>query len=261
MGRNSAHQTSLLLAAVLLVATAACVRTQPPAWMTTTTTTTTTAGMDHQHGSSDAPFISPDDPRLTPAQRQRARDLITRTTAAMRAFPDQASVMRAGYVSILDANSGHEHFFNHAYMNDDHILDPAHIESIVFEAKPGQPKRVVAAMYMLNEGATFADAPDVAGPLTPWHNHQDLCWDPGFKYVIGVYRLGRCIPLGTVHDLPPMLHVWIVDNPCGPFAEVDDTNGIVDRWLRSQGLEDPGPPPGTCAHVHGGGHSTDPGGG
>jgi hypothetical protein len=254
--RSSARRVHpVLLAALVLATTVACVRTQPPP---PAPTTTTAPGHDHGPVTPDAPYISADDPRLTPAQQQRAKDLIARTRAAMRAFPDQASVVRAGYVSILDANSGHEHFFNHPYMNDGRVLDPNRIESIVFETRPGQPKRVVAAMYMLDVGSTFADVPEVAGPLTPWHNHKDLCWDPSFKYVVGVFRLGRCIPLGTVRELPPMLHVWIVDGPCGPFAEVDDTNGIVDRYLRSAGLLPPQEPTDACAHVHGGDHATAP---
>src|SRR4051794_24550014 len=89
-----------LVAAALATSTVACVR-RPPV---TTPTTTATTAMDHAHGdhggSADAPYVSVDDPRLTPAQRQRARDLIARTKEAMRAFPDQASVVRAGYESI-----------------------------------------------------------------------------------------------------------------------------------------------------------------
>jgi hypothetical protein len=243
--------------AVVLAFTLACAPRppRPPATTSTSTAPTTTAAdHDQSHGGpAEAPYISPDDPRLTPAQQQRAKDLIARTTAAMRAFPDQASVVRAGYVSIWDANSGYEHFFNHAYMADGHTLDPDHIESIVFEAKPGQPKRVAAAMYMLDNGRTFADVPEVAGPLTPWHNHKDLCWDATGNHMLGIYRLGRCIPAGTQHDLPPMLHVWIIPNVCGPFAEVDDTNNILDRYLRAQGLE---PPAATgCSHVHNGDHT------
>jgi hypothetical protein len=257
MTRGARRIAPILAACALVGFGLGCNRRTPPA-TTTTTTTTATGGHDMEHGGSGgAPYISPDDPRLTPQQQRRAKDLIARTETAMKAFTDTASVVRAGYESIWDANSGFEHFFNYSYISDGHVLDPAHIESVVFETKPGQPKRLAAAMYMLDWGQTFAEAPEVAGPLTPWHNHKDLCWDPSVKHVIGVFRLGRCIPLGEVHDLPPMLHVWVVPNKCGPFAEVDDTDGIVDRYLRAQGLEPPKVDTG-CVHVHGGDHSIPP---
>jgi hypothetical protein len=253
-GRRSSALTFTTVA--LLTLAAACTnpwRPTPTTTTTTSTSTTTTTAPGHEHDNpADAPYISPDDPRLTPDQQRRAKDLIARTEAAMRAFPDQASVVRAGYESIRDSLSGYEHFFHYGYMADGRELDPAHIEAIVLETKPGQPKRVVAAMYMLDNGKTFADVPEIAGPLTPWHNHKDLCWDPSGKYMQGIFRLGRCIPAGTVKELNPMLHIWVVPNECGPFAEVDDTNNPIDAYLRQQGLMPPAPT--GCARVHGGDH-------
>ena len=32
-------------------------------------------------------------------------------------------------------------------------------------------------MYILGFGKTMADVPDVAGELTTWHDHQNLCWE------------------------------------------------------------------------------------
>src|SRR5215470_11412932 len=70
------------------------------------------AALEHQHAhahagasasaTDDAPVISVDDPRLTAAQRARATDLLARTRAAMQAFPDQMSVLAAGYTWIGD---------------------------------------------------------------------------------------------------------------------------------------------------------------
>jgi hypothetical protein len=39
------------------------------------------------------------------------------------------------------------------------------------------------------------------------------------------------------------------------FAELDDTDGIIDRWLRATGQLPPRPADTGCAHVHGGDHS------
>lgn len=49
----------------------------------------------------------------------------------------------------------------------------------------------------------------------------------------GVLVNGRCFPSGTLRPTPPMLHVWLADHPCGPFAFA--------------GIEGHG---GGCAHGH-----------
>jgi hypothetical protein len=247
--------SSILAAAVVLVAVGACTRPPPPP-PPTTTTSTTTPGSGHDHPGADKPYTSVDDPRLTPAQQQRARDLVNATVAAMKApkYANEWSLQMNGYTSIRDSDSGVEHFINWKLLEDGKELDPSAIESVVMETKPGQPKRVIAAMYFLENGKTMADAPDIAGPLTVWHNHKDLCWDPGFTYIQGVFRLGRCIPWGTLHELNPMLHVWVTPNECGPFAEIDDTMGIIDKWLRDTGQLPPKEPVVGCAKVHGGDH-------
>jgi hypothetical protein len=243
----------------IVAATGSCTTApQPPTTTTTTTavtTTTTAPGHGHEEPKPDAPYISPDDPRLTPEQRQRAKDLIARTQVGMQRFPNELSLILAGYTSIRDSDSGYEHYINWSLLEDGKELDAGAIEAVVLEVKPGQAKRVVAAMYILSNGKTMDDVPEVAGPLTPWHNHKDLCWDPSGRFIMGVFRLGRCIPWGTLRELNPMLHVWITPNPCGPFAEVDDMNGLVDQWLRSTGQLPPKPPSTGCAHVHGGDHS------
>jgi hypothetical protein len=252
-GRRLHRGVGILAAVTVLVTVGACTRPPNPP-----TTTTTPTPMDHghggehgEHGPDDAPYISPDDPRLTPAQQQRAKDLIARTQAGMQRFPNEASLILAGYQSIRDSDSGFEHYIKWPLLQDGKELDADAIEAVVLEVKPGVAKRVVAAMYFLERGKTIADVPDVAGPLTPWHNHKDLCWDPTGKYIQGVFRLGRCLPLGTLREIEPMLHVWVTPNVCGPFAEVDDQNGLIDKWLRATGQLPPKPENPGCSHVHG----------
>jgi hypothetical protein len=207
------------------------------------------AGMDHGSGRR---ITSLDDPGLTPQQRSRARDLLDRTTRAMARFPDEASVVAAGYESIGDSSSGVEHFVNHTYDRDGREIDPDRIEAIVLDTKPGQPKRVAAAMYILEEPKRMGDEPEIAGSLTTWHLHEDLCWDPAGKHVVGVFRLNRCIPGGELKVTPPMLHVWLEPQPCGPFAEAELVENPVDRVLNrgSTTTRPPGADP--CQHVHGG---------
>lgn len=172
---------------------------------------------------ASGPILSVADPRVTAEQRAAAERLIVATRAEMARFTDQASVEAAGYVSIGDGFTGHEHFVHWGYLRDDAILDPDRIESIVFEVHTDSTKEIASAMYILRPGQTMADVPEVAGELTSWHDHQDLCWD-GHR-VAGRLIDGTCQPGGVHLPTPPMLHVWMVEHPCGPFAGIDGHGG------------------------------------
>ena len=162
-------------------------------------------------------------PGVTPTEQTRAQNLIRDTITDLRRFETPAEAYAAGYRSIGDGATGDEHYVNWAYVNDGHILDPQRPESIVYEYRNGA-QRAVAAMYMLPFGSTFANVPDVGGPLTQWHVHQDLCLtnNPQQKIVAGLTSLnGGCPPGTSKAGDTPMLHVWTVPNPCGPFAALE----------------------------------------
>ena len=83
-------------------------------------------------------------------------------------------------------------------------------------------------MYMLPFGSKFTDVPDVGGPLTQWHVHQNLCLtnDPTQKIVAGLTSPGGGCPPGTSKaGNTPMLHVWTIPNRCGPFAALEGIGG------------------------------------
>jgi hypothetical protein len=191
------------------------------------------AGNVHTHTHATAAgaaptgtIISLDDPRLTSAQRTRAKTLLNDTRLAMTFFPNEAAVVAAGYQSIGDGRvpGSFEHFVNSAYMTDGRELDPHAIESIVLRRQADGTKEVASAMYILNQGRTLADAPDIAGTLTPWHDHQNLCWDDA-GHVVGILVNGTCRPGGTFRGTSPMMHVWLADTPCGPFAGIEGHGG------------------------------------
>jgi hypothetical protein len=76
-------------------------------------------------------------------------------------------------------------------------------------------------MYILDPGTTMDEVPDVGGDLTIWHDHQNLCWDASGGRLAGVVVNGRCVPGGTLKATAPMLHVWVEDHECGPFAGIE----------------------------------------
>ncbi|WP_436794125.1 hypothetical protein [Actinospongicola halichondriae] len=170
-----------------------------------------------------AAFVSWLDTAETPDQRAAAEKLLVDTTEAMKAFPDEAAVQAAGYTSIGDGGTGWEHYINVGLIADPAYLDPNGIESIVLKVNPDGTKEVASAMYLLPFGFTMDDAPDIAGDLTPWHDHQNLCWE-GSRVVGTTNATGSCVR-GEFRATQPMIHVWLMEHECGPFAGIEGSHG------------------------------------
>src|SRR3546814_14389996 len=117
-----------------------------------------------------------------------------------------------GFHSIGDGFLGHEHYLNAENMNDDKILDPDHPESLVYDTSV-TPKRLVAAMYMLNAGDTLDDVPDVGGALTQSPIHDHLCFDPSGRVSGLTGPSGGCGP-GLAHGPgTPRIHTGSAPTP------------------------------------------------
>jgi hypothetical protein len=183
----------------------------------------------HEHGSADAAGSGHEhhdvpgrlDHEPTDDQREAARELIDETAAATTGYADVNAATAAGYRSIGDGAGGYEHFVNPAFMADGAVLDPQRPESLVYEVGAGGARRFTTVMYTLRPGSTMDDVPDIAGNLTVWHTHEDLCFAPGTVRLSGVVVDGACRPGGVNRPSAPMLHVWVVANDCGPFAGTD----------------------------------------
>ncbi len=181
---------------------------------------------DHPDDPGDpatGPIISLDDPRLTDAQVAIATGLIDGVKDALAKYPDVAAIEAAGYISIGDGGvDGFEHYVNWSYLYDGIEMNPAKIESIVVQKSVSGPKTIVSGMYILNLGKTMADVPDLAGELTTFHYHDNLCFQG--TTLVGLAVGGVCAS-GVLTVTPPMLHVWLIDQPCGPFAGIEGFGG------------------------------------
>jgi hypothetical protein len=191
----------------------------------------TAAAHTHADATDAGPIVSLDDARLTSAQRARAQRLLDTTRAAMAKYPDEAAVVAAGYQWIGDGRrpGRFQHYVNRDYMQDGVELDPDRIESIVLHVNADGSKTVESAMYILNPGTTLEQAPDIAGSLTPWHDHQNLCWDESGTRLAGIYVDGQCRPGGTRRGTAPMMHVWVTSPPCGPFSGIEGHGGSCEH--------------------------------
>jgi len=196
--------------------------TPTPATVPATTPPTTVKPFD-----PNAPIDLSGTPGVTPAQVTAAETLLRTTLTVLPRFATTAAAYAAGYRSIGDALTGDEHWINWAYLDDGRVFDPRYPESLVYRVpRSGYPK-LEAAMFMLPTGSTFVDIPALyRSPLTQFHVHRDICFartvDPLQRVVAGFANSAGECPAGTTADgNVPMLHVWIVPHPCGPFAALE----------------------------------------
>jgi hypothetical protein len=179
---------------------------------------------------------------VTPEQQAFAENLVAATVVRLPQWADPAVAEAAGFRSIGDADSGHEHYVQWDWIDDEVWLDPDAPESLVYEPQPDGSKKLVSAMYMLPRDIALEDVPDYGGTLMQWHIHDDLCLtdDPIAPQVEDITD-GTCRP--SLVRLPEwaMIHVWIVPHECGPFASLEGggAGSILEgeeRW---------------CDHAHG----------
>jgi hypothetical protein len=187
----------------------------------------------HEHAASTTPpepydATLPVDlggvPGVAPDEQAYAEAMVTRTIEDLPRWADYRDAEAAGWRSIGDGLTGHEHFINWETIDDDRFFDPNEPESLVYETHPDGTKTLAAAMYMLPTSVSLDDVPDDGGELIQYHIHDNLCYtdDPEQPLVRGITNAeGECTPPLVKHDPAPMVHVWVQPHECGPFASLE----------------------------------------
>ncbi len=177
---------------------------------------------------------------VTPAQQAMAENIVAVTLMRLGQWSDPAVAEAAGFRSIGDGATGVEHFVHSEFRADGIFFDPDRPESLVYDTTTGE-RRLVAAMYMVDEGTPLEDVPDYGGALMQWHIHDNLCYNAEGQVRGLTDGEGNCAP-GLVKPVPtPMIHVWIESHKCGPFAALE---GIAGGSIK-EGEEI------LCDHAHG----------
>ena len=161
---------------------------------------------------------------MTPEQQAAADRLLADTEARLPQWTDEAA-HAAGFRTIGDGFTGTEHLLNWEWITDDVVLDPSRPESLVYNVARDGTRTLAAAMFILPPGA---EIPDVGGTLTQWHIHNNLCFSgqtdvdgAPSRRVVGLTNAEGSCSFGERLPDAPMLHVWIVDHPCGPFSALE----------------------------------------
>jgi hypothetical protein len=176
----------------------------------------TAAATGHNHGAAAA--------RVTGAQLQAALQLIDATKAAVARFADESAAVQAGYTPMESEGLPIMHYVNQAYFTDADILNPAHVQSVIYYNSPRGPV-LIGAMYIMPR--LGMPGPEIGGPLTVWHHHDNLCFDRTTGVIVAFAhdgssnstdKSGTCPRGSSNRSTPDMLHVWVIDNPDGPFG-------------------------------------------
>jgi hypothetical protein len=167
---------------------------------------------------------------FTAAELQAATKLMVETRAAVAQYSDQKAAFAAGYEPMEPLDLTTVHFVNSAYLTDADVLRPDHVQSLIYYNTKRGPV-LIGAMYIMPR--LGMPGPEIGGPLTSWHRHDNLCFDritgkivafahSGASDVNDREKSGTCPHGSSNHSTPEMLHVWVVDNPNGPFdADMD----------------------------------------
>ncbi len=151
---------------------------------------------------------------VTPAEEAAAARLVEETRASAARYADLAVALEAGYAG--EVNRSDSHLKNEAFKADDAIMDPTRPEQLVYAATANGPV-LLGVVYVMP--APRRPGPEIGGALTRWHTHS-ICVTFLPPFVAGlVTPFGTC-PFGAINFVTPeMIHVWLVDNPAGQFAD------------------------------------------
>jgi hypothetical protein len=167
----------------------------------------------------------------TGAQTEAAMQLVQTTSAAVAPYKDLNVAKAAGYVPITDPSYPVVHYLKLSYMRGKYVLDPNHVQSLVYASTPNGPV-LVAAMYLMPSVGDQGPMP--GGCLTQWHAHTNLCRGGPTGTISGFQTNGVCPADENALETPEMLHVWQVPVPGGPLTMDPTDQQVVEAAIMAQ---------------------------
>jgi hypothetical protein len=167
----------------------------------------------------------------THAEQATADRLVAATRDGIARYADPAAAVAAGYKSGAPDLGGVVHYENEAFKQDGITLDPTRPEMLVY-AVTDRGTYLIGAVYAVEWA--WQEAPDAGGgSITSWHSHTNVCF--GLAGLVGlVSPFGTCPAVSLNVATGPMMHVWIVDLPGGPYGLEPDEEDI-EQWLDESG--------------------------
>ena len=139
----------------------------------------------------------------TASQQAAANRLVAETAVTLSKYASLSAATAAGYTPATNPNGYLVHYANWRIAKTDGF-DPTKPAFLMYANTVNGPK-LMGAMYL--GPAPCPPGPDVGGPLTQWHAHDDLCLSGG--QVVGrTSGSGACATGVHNTDTYFMLHVW-----------------------------------------------------
>ena len=224
--RGTASSASMSGMAGLNVTNPSWKYTGPPLSASETALLTSVSGTtDEGHAMQTSDCSQP----ATPAQYLGAVQYVQATSAAVAKYRNLSAAEAAGYIPVTSMAYPVVHFVNLRYMNAQDILNPDHVDSLVYAFTPSGPV-LVAAMFLM---PGMQKGPMPYGCLVQWHAHTNLCTSTTTHQIVG---FTPCPP-GTVHTAgrtPYMTHVWQVPVAGGPLAMDPSDLQVVEAAIMAQ---------------------------
>lgn len=170
-------------------------------------------------------------PAVSAEEVMAAAKLLTSVKQGAARFGDFNVAVAEGYQQITPGRWV-AHYHNQQYHTDGRIVDPERPEDLIYLRMSSGEMKLVGVMFLTPAGQP---GPRVGGALTQWHSHNNLCFNLEARMVAGrTDSAGQCPP-GTVHlgANQEMLHVWLVDNPNGVFANQIPPATLLEFVTRS----------------------------
>ncbi len=179
---------------------------------------------DHGHKMQTPNCMTPP----TASQVLGAVEYVQTTSAAVAKYKNLSAAVADGYIPITSTIYPVVHYINLKYMNKQDLLNPTHIDSLVYAFTPYGPV-LVAAMYLMPGRGS---GPMPYGCLVQWHAHTNLCYSNTNFQISGFLPC----PFGTHYDgpTPMMTHVWQVPVPGGPLAIDPSDLQVVQAAIMAQ---------------------------
>jgi hypothetical protein len=163
----------------------------------------------HDHASGDASQVST-------AQLAAAQKLVDDTRKGTEKYTTLEAAIADGYRLITPSFLPLGHYHNQGFHASPDILNPTAPDELIY-ANTGSGKKLVGAMFLTK--SPFDKGPEIGGTLTRWHMHDNLCFSAKTFTIVALKGASGCPSDTFLYVTPWMLHVWLVDNPDGPFAQ------------------------------------------
>jgi hypothetical protein len=164
----------------------------------------------------------------TSTQTLGAFQYVQATTAAVAKYKDINVAKADGYIPITDTAYPVVHYINLSYMKSQYVMDPNHVQSLVYANTP-YGSVLVAAMYLMPRNNDPGPMP--YGCLVQWHAHSNLCMNLSAHEFTG---FTPCAP-GTFNlKTQVMTHVWQVPVAGGPLAIDPSDLQVVQAAVEAQ---------------------------